>query len=107
MARKYDELRAKMSPEARAKSEALTREMSREIHLNRLRAARNITQKQVAETLGTDQANISRLERRRDMHLSTLRNFVEAIGGELEIFVKFPDGRMDLDALIVDLEKRS
>jgi hypothetical protein len=46
----------------------------------------------LAEALETDQGNISKLEQRTDMYISTLRRYVEAMGGTLEIVAKFPDG---------------
>jgi hypothetical protein len=49
--------------------------------------------------LGINQATISKLERRTDMYLSSLRRFVEAMGGELEITATFPDGRVRIQLL--------
>ena len=59
--------------------------------LAKLREARNMTQVQVAEALGSSQANVSKLERRDDVYLSTLSDYVEALGGRLELRAVFPD----------------
>lgn len=59
--------------------------------LEELRKAQKLTQKDLAKKLKVNQENISRLEKRSDMMLSTLRNHIEAMGGELNITVKFPN----------------
>ena len=68
----------------------------KETPLHELRAARQLTQQQLARTLDMTQAAISQLEQRTDMYLSTLENFVEAMGGRLEIYAVFPDGKVKL-----------
>jgi transcriptional regulator with XRE-family HTH domain len=60
--------------------------------LQELRRARELSQATLAEALETDQGNISKLEQRTDMYMSTLRRYVKAMGGTLEIVAKFPDG---------------
>ena len=62
-----------------------------EMTMRQLRRARNITQSELAKALGVNQEQISRLEKRADLHLSTLRRSVEAMGGELILTAKFPD----------------
>lgn len=91
MAKSFKNLRAKMSPESKELSDKLARELRREIRLAELRNALNISQEELGELLNKKQAAISRLERRSDMHISTLRAFVKALGGELEIIASFPD----------------
>jgi len=59
--------------------------------LAQLRQSRHVTQVQLAETLGISQGNVSRLEARSDVYLSTLRSYVEALGGHLEIAAVFDD----------------
>lgn len=61
-----------------------------------LRQSRNVTQVQLAERLGIAQGNVSRMESRSDVYLSTLRSYVEALGGHLEIAAVFDDGRLPL-----------
>ncbi len=87
----FDRLRAGLSAEARAKAASLTDALERELSLTELRRARAMTQHQLAADLHVGQASIAKLERRTDMYLSTLRRFVEAMGGELEIVARFPD----------------
>ncbi|HEX2079941.1 MAG TPA: XRE family transcriptional regulator [Longimicrobium sp.] len=101
MAKKFSDLVARMTPESRVRSHALAEQMMREMPLVELRQARNFTQAELAEALGTTQASVSKLERRSDMYLSTLRRLVEAMGGELEITARFPDGAIRLGQLEV------
>jgi DNA-binding Xre family transcriptional regulator len=61
--------------------------------LAELRQTRHVTQVQLAERLGISQGNVSRLEGRGDVYLSTLRNYIEALGGHLEIAAVFDDQR--------------
>jgi hypothetical protein len=91
-ARNFNELRAKMSPEARARSEAIAREMLANMPLDELRAARDLTQEHLAALLHIKQASVSKMERRTDMYIGTLSKFIEAMGGQLEIRAIFPDG---------------
>jgi DNA-binding XRE family transcriptional regulator len=60
------------------------------------REQRNVTQKDIAEVLGVTQANVSRIEREDDVYLSTLRKYVEALGGRLELTAIFPDKTVNL-----------
>src|ERR1051325_8331625 len=92
MAKNFEELRARMSPESRARSHALALKLMAEMPLQELRQARRTSQEALAKTLGAKQASISKLERRTDMYVSSLREYVAAMGGELEIIARFPDG---------------
>lgn len=92
MAKNFNELRAKMSPEHRARAQARAEEMVREMPLDELRAAREMTQEHLAKILGVNQSAVSKMERRADMYVSTLQDFVRAMGGYLEIRAVFPDG---------------
>lgn len=65
--------------------------IAEEMTLRDLRNALELTQKNVAGKLGINQENLSRLERRSDLLLSTLRGYVEAMGGELRLVAEFPD----------------
>ncbi len=71
-----------------ARAEALIAE---EMTLRDLRKAQDLTQERMAELLDVGQDNISRLEGRADMLLSTLRGYVAAMGGSLDLIVRFPD----------------
>jgi DNA-binding XRE family transcriptional regulator len=92
MAKKFSELRARMSPESQARAEAKANAMLAEMPLNELRQARGLSQKMLAEVLHVQQPSIAKLEKRTDMYLSTLRSHIEAMGGQLEIVARFPDG---------------
>lgn len=91
MAKSFKNLRAKMSPASKILSDKITRDLQQEIRLTELRNALGISQEELGELLNKKQAAISRLERRSDMHVSTLREFVKALGGKLEIIARFPD----------------
>lgn len=67
--------------------------IAEEYALRDIRKARHVTQEQVAERLGGKQVYISRLEKRSDVKLSTLRDYVRAIGGDLQVMVTFPEGQ--------------
>jgi transcriptional regulator with XRE-family HTH domain len=92
MAKNIKDLQAQMSPESRARSEATADRLIREMALDELRAARALTQEHLSTILGIKQSAISKLERRADMYVSTLRQFIEAMGGQLEIRAVFPEG---------------
>jgi predicted transcriptional regulator len=97
MAKNFNELRAKMSPESRARVEARVKEAIRQMPLVELRAAREMTQESLSRELGVPQSNISKMERRTDMYLSTLRSYIEAMGGRLELRATFPDGVVNVE----------
>jgi hypothetical protein len=85
-----DQLDAK--PRAKARYDAVLAEIAaRQATLRRLREARALTQSTLADQLEMDQSEISRLERRSDMLLSTLERFIEATSGELHLIVRYPD----------------
>ena len=94
MARNFKELEAKMSRERIARSNARVKKMLAEMPLNELREARELTQDSLADILGINQAAVSKLENRVDMYVSTLRRFVEAMGGQLVVSAHFPDGEV-------------
>lgn len=65
--------------------------------LDALRDAKQLTQVQIAQLLKISQGAVSKVERRTDMFVSTLRNYVRAIGGDLEIRAVFPEGHVLID----------
>ncbi len=91
MAKKFSELRAKMSPDAQSRAAARAEAMLVEMQLQELRKSRQVTQVEVAKAMSVEQAAISKLERREDMYVSTLREYVKALGGELKLVASFPD----------------
>jgi transcriptional regulator with XRE-family HTH domain len=106
MARNFREVREKMAPERQEQIRKRTKEVLAELPLQELRQARALSQEELAEVLGLNQATISKLERRTDMYLSSLRRFVEAMGGELEITANFPEGKVRIQ-LFEDLEEKA
>ncbi|AUZ81314.1 MULTISPECIES: XRE family transcriptional regulator [Aeromonas] len=92
MAKKFNDLRAKMTPESQARAVAKTEAMLAEMPLDELRQARGLSQKMLAEILHVQQPAIAKMEKRTDMYLSTLRSHIEAMGGQLEVVARFPDG---------------
>ena len=81
-----------LSPAQRKKVEARAAELiAEEMTLRELRHARKLTQVKMAKTLGVTQDSVSRLEKRSDLLLSTLRKTVEAMGGNLSLVAEFPD----------------
>jgi len=96
MSKPYSKLREKMKPEARKKAAEKTKALLAAMPLQELRRARNLSQEQLAKTLSVKQAAVSKLEQRTDMYISTLRNVIHAMGGDLEIIAKFPDGSVQI-----------
>src|SRR5437764_14807533 len=92
MAKNYKELQAKMNPVDVAENKQRVREELRRMALDELRNAKQLTQQDMAELLDVPQSSISRIEQRADMYLSTLRNYVQAMGGILQIQAVFPEG---------------
>ena len=97
MAKSFKTLREKMSPESQERVHRKAEKLIEEMPLNELRAARKLTQEKLAENLHVKQAAVSKLERRADMYVSTLREFISAMGGELEITARFPDGSVRIN----------
>jgi transcriptional regulator with XRE-family HTH domain len=81
-----------MDPASRAENEQRVREELQRMALDELRNAKRLTQADLAEMLDVPQSSISRIEQRADMYLSTLRNYIHAMGGVLQIQAIFPDG---------------
>jgi len=96
MAKKFSQLRAGMSPGAQARAAARAEAMLVEMRLQELRKTRDVTQVEVAKAMSVEQAAVSKLERRDDMYVSTLREYVKALGGELKLVASFPDTDIQL-----------
>lgn len=92
MPKNVDDIIRNLSPARRKKvanraAQLVAEEMTRQ----ELRRARERTQVEVAKALGITQDSVSRLEQRTDLLLSTLRSYVEALGGSLSLIAQFPD----------------
>jgi|ERR1700724_524256 len=96
MAKKFRDLIAHKPASWHAAVEERKQELLAAMPLQELRRARQLSQEQLAEELGATQPEISKIEHRTDMYVSTLRRFVEAMGGQLEIIARFPDGTVEI-----------
>ena len=87
-----DEVLGRLSPARQAQIDLRAAQLiAEEVGLSDLRKAKRITQEQIARRIGGRQVYVSRFEKRLDVKLSKLREYVEALGGDLELLVTFPD----------------
>lgn len=104
MAHKWKDIRHKLSPEREAEIRRQVQLAPVIMRLYQLREARDLTQTSLAQVLRVNQGAVSKLEKRADMYVSTLRSYLKAMGAELQIRAIFPDGEVvieqfeDLDA---------
>lgn len=96
MAKKFRDLVAGKPPSWHATVAERQRELLAAMPLHELRRARQLSQEQLPEDLGATQPEISKMEHPTDMYISTLRRFIEAMGGQLEIIARFPDGTVEI-----------
>jgi transcriptional regulator with XRE-family HTH domain len=99
MPTKWNDLKHKASPEVRAQLKREARAELQRIGFDKLRQARQQTQVALAEKLRVGQGSVSRIEKQSDFLLSTLKEYVGALGGQLELRVKFPDGDFVIESL--------
>ena len=97
MAKKFRDLVTQMPKERRARIEAETQRLIDEMPLQEFCKALDLTEQQIAATLGINQTAVSRVESQTDMYINTLRRFVEAMGGELRIVAHFPQGNVEIN----------
>jgi transcriptional regulator with XRE-family HTH domain len=93
---KWSEIKNRMAPERRARLDADVRRELLAMELRELREAAGKTQAEVAEVAEMTQAELSKFERREDHLISTLRRYVTALGGELEVVAVFDNKRIAL-----------
>jgi DNA-binding XRE family transcriptional regulator len=88
----YEVVLAQESEEMQLRVKQLAAEMiAEELSLREMRRVRKLTQSRLSKKLKIGQEGVSRIEKRTDLYLSTLRSYVEGVGGELTLMVKFPD----------------
>ena len=88
----YEEIFKEFSPEDQAWIKRRASELiAQELQLRELRRLRKLTQTRLSKKLKIGQEGVSRIEKRTDLYLSTLRSYVEAVGGKLSLIVEFPD----------------
>ena len=92
MAKSYEVLRNRIPEKQRARIEKKAGKILEEMSLNDIRLSRRCSQNELAELLEIRQASVSKLERRSDIHVSSLRKYIEALGGKLVIQAEFPEG---------------
>ncbi|MGO9336524.1 MAG: XRE family transcriptional regulator [Terracidiphilus sp.] len=97
MAHKWRDIRRTLSAEREDETRRYVRSVVDTATLNQLREARNLTQANLATVLGVNQGSVSKMEKRTDMYVSTLRGFIQAMGGQLQIKAVFPDGEIEID----------
>lgn len=90
--KKFTSLRLKMDAKARTRSRQRAEELIRAMTLNELRRTRRVTQGVLASAMRTSQSEVSKMEQRTDVFVSTLQSYIRALGGELDIVARFPDG---------------
>jgi hypothetical protein len=91
MGRTLEEVIASLPPERQERIEARFLELKHEVEsLRELRLAAGKAQAEIASALNIKQPSVSKIEKQADMYLSTLRNYVEAVGGELDLIVRLP-----------------
>jgi len=87
-----EEMIARQSPESQQKIAELTADLiAEQLTLRDLRRLRKLTQARLSKKLNIGQEGISRMEKRTDLYLSTLRGYLEGLGGKLSLIVEFPD----------------
>ena len=87
----FRQIMDELDPERRADIEAETARLQAEyLTMQDMRKARELTQEKLAKTLGVKQATVAQMEKRSDLLISTLRSYVEAMGGDLKLVVEFP-----------------
>jgi hypothetical protein len=95
-----DEVLGRFSPARQAQIDLRAAQLiAEEVGLSELRKAKRITQEQIAKKIGGRQVYVSRFEKRSDVKLSKLREYVEALGGDLQLLVTFPDNTYSLTGL--------
>ena len=97
MARKWTEIRRKHAPEVEERIRGKVKAAAAVMLLYQLRQARELTQVDLAKALKINQGAVSTMEKRTDMYVSTLRNYIEAMGGNLRITAEFPEGSVEID----------
>ncbi len=97
MAHKWRDIRKQQSPEVEARIKAWVAAELAKLPISELRRARSLTQARMADLLEMDQGSGSKLERRTDMYIRTLRSYIEAMGGQLSLIATFPEGQVEIE----------
>lgn len=92
----FSELTKGFSPARRRRVNEMARQMLAQMPLHELRRTRALTQQELAEKLNVNQPAVSKMEQRSDTNISSLRSYVEAVGGKLKITAEFPEGEVGI-----------
>ena len=92
----FEELTKDFAPERLRRIKAMQNKLNADMPLHELRQARALTQQKVAETLNVNQPAVAKLEQRADIYVSSLRSYIEAVGGRLKIIAEFPEGEVTI-----------
>ena len=94
--RPFQDLTRDFAPQRRRRIEAIKGGLLAEMPLHELRRARALTQREVARSLEVNQPAVAKLEHRTDVYVSSLRSYIEAVGGRLKIIAEFPEGEVTI-----------
>ena len=94
--RPFQDLTKDFTPQRRRRIEAIKGELLAEMPLHELRRARALTQSELAKSLKVNQPAVAKLEQRADVYVSSLRSYIEAVGGRLKIVAEFPEGEVTI-----------
>src|ERR1039457_5796471 len=97
MAKQWTDIRKTLFPEAEARIRQSLEEAAIVMRLNQLREARNLTQVKLANVLEVNQGAVSRQDKRHDMYVSTLRSYIQAMGGRLQVKAILPEGEVEIE----------
>jgi DNA-binding XRE family transcriptional regulator len=97
MARKWRDIRKTFPPEIEERIRQEVKDAAGVMTLYQLREARSLTQVNLAKVLQVNQGAVSRMEKRADMYISTLRSYIQAMGGQLQVKAIFPEGEVEID----------
>ena len=92
--RPFSDLTKDFTPERRRRIDDIKQDLLAEMPLHELRRARALTQRDMARMLEVNQPAVSKLEQRTDVYVSSLRSYIEAVGGKLKIVAEFPEGEV-------------
>jgi transcriptional regulator with XRE-family HTH domain len=97
MATKWRDIRKTHSPEVEEMIRRQVKDAAGVMTLYQLREARSLTQVSLAKVLQVNQGAVSRMEKRTDMYVSTLRSYIQAMGGHLQVKAIFPEGEVEIE----------
>jgi DNA-binding XRE family transcriptional regulator len=97
MATKWNAVRKTLASDVEARIRKNVEDAAEVMTLNQIREARSLTQVTLANTLKINQGAVSKMEKRTDMYLSTMRSYIQAMGGQLQIRAVFPEGEIQIE----------